>query len=42
MVEEAGGRSTNVGGERSIYTGQLISTNGKIHDEVLAILRRSK
>src|SRR5260370_990228 len=42
MVEEAGGRSTNVRGERTIYTGQLISTNGKIHDEVLAILRRSK
>jgi len=37
MVEEAGGRSTNVRGERTIYTGQLISTNGKIHDEVLAI-----
>jgi histidinol-phosphatase len=39
MVEEAGGRSTNVRGERTIYSGQLISTNGKIHDEVLAILR---
>jgi histidinol-phosphatase len=39
IVEEAGGRSTNVRGERTIYTGQLISTNAKIHDEVLAILR---
>jgi len=39
MVEEAGGRSTNAHGERTIYTGQLISTNGKIHDEVLALLR---
>jgi len=39
MVEEAGGRSTNVRGERSIYTGQLISTNGRIHEEVLKILR---
>ena len=39
MVEEAGGRSTNARGERTIYTGKLISTNGKIHDEVLAILR---
>jgi histidinol-phosphatase len=38
MVEEAGGRSTNARGERTIYTGQLVSTNGKIHDEVLAIL----
>jgi histidinol-phosphatase len=39
IVEEAGGRSTNPSGERSIYSGQLVSTNGKIHDEVLAILR---
>ena len=38
IVEEAGGRSTNVHGERTIYTGQLISTNGKIHDQVLAVL----
>jgi histidinol-phosphatase len=42
MVEEAGGCSTNVRGERTIYTGQLVSTNGIIHDEVLEILRRSK
>ncbi len=39
IVEEAGGRSTNANGERTIYTGQLISTNGKIHDEVLKLLR---
>jgi histidinol-phosphatase len=39
IVEEAGGRSTNVHGERSIYTGQLVSTNGKIHEEVMKILR---
>jgi len=38
IVEEAGGRSTNLHGERSIYSGQLLSTNGKIHDEVLKIL----
>jgi fructose-1,6-bisphosphatase/inositol monophosphatase family enzyme len=38
-VEEAGGRSTNATGERTIYTGQLISTNGKIHDEVLRLLQ---
>ncbi len=38
IVEEAGGRSTNLRGERTIYTGQLVSTNGKIHDEVLKIL----
>jgi len=39
IVEEAGGRSTNICGERTIYTGVLVSTNGKIHDEVLKILR---
>ncbi len=39
IVEEAGGRSTNARGERTIYSGQLISTNGKLHDEVLKILR---
>jgi fructose-1,6-bisphosphatase/inositol monophosphatase family enzyme len=39
IVDEAGGRSTNVRGERTIYTGQLISTNGKIHEEVLKILQ---
>src|SRR6266403_2795219 len=39
IVEEAGGRSTNVRGERTIYTGTLLSTNGRIHDEVLRLLR---
>ena len=39
IVEEAGGRSTNVRGERSIYTGTLLSTNGKIHEEVLRLLQ---
>jgi histidinol-phosphatase len=38
IVEEAGGRSTNVSGERTIYTGNFLSTNGKIHDEVLRLL----
>lgn len=39
IVEEAGGCSTNARGERTIYTGQLISTNGKIHDQVLQLLQ---
>ncbi len=38
IVEEAGGRSTNLRGERTIYSGQLVSTNGKIHELVLKIL----
>ena len=38
IVEEAGGRATSLAGERSIYAGSLISTNGILHDEVLARL----
>lgn len=39
IVEEAGGRSTTLSGKRSIYEGSLLSTNGKIHEEVLALLK---
>jgi len=39
IVEEAGGRSTTRSGERSIYQGSLLSTNGRIHDRALALLR---
>ncbi|HET9994253.1 MAG TPA: inositol monophosphatase family protein [Candidatus Acidoferrum sp.] len=39
IVQEAGGRSTNLRGERDIYSGKLLSTNGKIHEEALALLR---
>src|ERR1700724_327215 len=39
IVEEAGGRSTNVRGERTIYTGDFLSTNGLIHEEARALLR---
>jgi histidinol-phosphatase len=39
IVEEAGGRSTNVQGERTIYTGDFLSTNGKVHEEALKLLR---
>jgi len=39
IVEEAGGRSTNLQGQSSIYTGDFLSTNGKIHDEALRLLR---
>jgi len=41
IVEEAGGRATDVHGKQTIYSGSLVSTNGKIHDEVLALLQRS-
>jgi len=39
IVEEAGGKSTTIAGQRTIYEGSLLSTNGKIHDEVLALLK---
>ena len=39
IVEEAGGKSTNLSGKRTIYDGRFVSTNGKIHDEVLDQLK---
>jgi histidinol-phosphatase len=39
IVEEAGGRSTNIAGTRTIYTGDFVSTNGHIHEDVLGLLR---
>src|SRR2546425_864714 len=39
IVEEAGGRATGLGGERSIYAGTLVSSNGLVHDAALAVLR---
>jgi len=39
IVEEAGGRSTTMTGARSIYNGDLVSTNAKVHDEVLKLLQ---
>jgi histidinol-phosphatase len=39
IVEEAGGRSTNLAGQRTIYTGDYLSTNGRIHDDALRLLR---
>jgi histidinol-phosphatase len=39
IVEEAGGKSTSLSGRATIYEGSLLSTNGRIHEEVLAVLR---
>jgi histidinol-phosphatase len=38
IVEEAGGKATNLKAERTIYDRRFVSTNGKIHDEVLGLL----
>lgn len=38
IVEEAGGRATALGGERSIYAGSLVTSNGALHQQALAAL----
>lgn len=40
LVEEAGGRFTDFEGRPSIYSGTSLSTNGRLHDAALALLRR--
>jgi histidinol-phosphatase len=40
IIEEAGGRLTDFDGARSIHSGTVLATNGLLHDEVLARLRR--
>ena len=39
VVEEAGGRMTDVRGERTIHGGSALATNGILHDEIVARLR---
>ena len=39
IVTEAGGKSTSLNGNATIYEKSLLSTNGRIHEEVLAVLR---
>jgi len=41
IVEEAGGRATGLGGERSIYTGSLVTSNGALHEATLDSLSRA-
>jgi histidinol-phosphatase len=41
IVEEAGGKATTIEGERTIYKGRFVSTNGILHEEVLRLLRGS-
>ena len=38
LVEEAGGRATDIDGERTIHGGTFVATNGLLHDRVLSIL----
>jgi histidinol-phosphatase len=41
VVEEAGGRCTDVRGDARIDTGDVISTNGLLHDDVVAAFARA-
>jgi histidinol-phosphatase len=39
VVEEAGGRLTDIGGVRTIHGGNALATNGILHDEIVTRLR---
>jgi histidinol-phosphatase len=39
VVEEAGGRFTDLDGRPTIYSGTALATNGRLHDAALALLR---
>jgi myo-inositol-1(or 4)-monophosphatase len=38
LVEEAGGRVTDLDGRRSWHDGSIIATNGLLHDEIRTML----
>jgi histidinol-phosphatase len=40
LVEEAGGRLTDFSGRPTIYTGTVLASNGRLHDEALGLLAR--
>jgi myo-inositol-1(or 4)-monophosphatase len=43
IVEEAGGRVTNFSGQQfSIYDRQLLVSNGRIHEQMVAVLGKAK
>ncbi|NOT54284.1 MAG: inositol phosphatase, partial [Deltaproteobacteria bacterium] len=39
LVTEAGGRFSDFAGSPSIYTGNAVISNGRVHDAVVNILR---
>ena len=39
IIEEAGGRLTDLGGQRRIDSGNAVATNGRLHDTILRRLR---
>lgn len=40
IVEEAGGRFSDLDGGKSVYTGSCLITNGLVHEQFLGILKR--
>jgi myo-inositol-1(or 4)-monophosphatase len=40
IIEEAGGRVTDFAGNTGLYEGSIAASNGKIHAELLEVLRR--
>jgi histidinol-phosphatase len=41
LVEEAGGRFTDLEGDRTVASGACVASNGLVHDHVLRALRRT-
>ncbi|MBI2912978.1 MAG: inositol phosphatase, partial [Chloroflexi bacterium] len=39
IVEEAGGRMTDLGGARTVACALAVASNGLLHDQVLGVLR---
>ena len=42
IVEEAGGAFTDFDGTDTLETGRAVATNGRLHEHVLAVLRRAR
>jgi histidinol-phosphatase len=40
LVEEAGGRFTDLDGQPTIYSGTALASNGRVHEAAIALLRR--
>ena len=40
LLEEAGGRLTDFAGRSTIYDGSVLATNGRLHEQALALRRR--
>ena len=40
IIEEAGGRFTDLNGVPTIYGGEAVTSNGLVHDQVLELMRR--